>query len=308
MSAMAAGQQVVPGWETLTWSGTLTAVSSIAHGGENRGTITLLRREVMVTSEGLLLHVPVISGNTLRGRLRRIGEELLRDALDYEGLLPAAVAHVLRGGGALAKTGREPVSGAQLGRLRMLVPQVAVFGGAGGGTIINGALDVGKVVPQVAETQPITGVASGMSSFTLTQLESYTRQDDGQAHDFPAVAGGGQEVSQARLAFDEQGRPKPVVSGSAQMLFHIETFPAGTVFSTWLRLRRPTLIEVSFLSEVLEVFSRQGRLGGRVAVGHGQVRADLVPDRPVDAGALPDWSAMVRAHRGEILELLACLG
>ena len=132
---MAAGQQVVPGWETLTWSGTLTAVSSIAHGGENRGTITLLRREVMVTSEGLLLHVPVISGNTLRGRLRRIGEELLRDALDYEGLLPAAVAHVLRGGGAVAAA--RPVSIQRPSRKRLQVSSRAALSLSGRGVSAN---------------------------------------------------------------------------------------------------------------------------------------------------------------------------
>lgn len=88
---------------TITWSGTLTALSSIAHGGETRGTITLLRRELVASPErDGLLSLPIISGNTFRGRLRRLGEELLRDELRYEGLLTPAAAHALRGGGALA--------------------------------------------------------------------------------------------------------------------------------------------------------------------------------------------------------------
>ena len=62
---------------TTRWEGTLTALSSIAHGGETRGTITLLRRELVCSSSGELVHVPIVSGNTLRGRLRRLGEELL---------------------------------------------------------------------------------------------------------------------------------------------------------------------------------------------------------------------------------------
>ena len=282
----------------ITWSGTLTAVSSIAHGGQTRGTITLLRRELVCTAHGSLVHVPIISGNTLRGRLRRIGEELLRDAVGYEGLLSPAAAHVLRGGGALAKTGGEPLSGARLARLRQLVPQIGVFGGAGAGTIISGALDVGKVVPVLAETSRITGVDSDVSAFTATQLEAYTRQDDGDGHDFVAVA------SPSRLDFDEDGQPSVRAADSAQMLFHLETFPAGTVFVTWLRLRRPTPVEAGFFTDVLAEFSRDGRLGGRVGIGHGQVRVDLDTSEPV-VGA--DWRAWVCGHRDEVLEVLGWL-
>jgi len=90
-----------------------------------------------------------------------------------------------------------------------------------------------------------------------------------------------------------------------QMLFHLETFPAGTTFSTWLRLRRPTPIEYAFFREVLDEFTTAGFLGGRVGIGHGQVRADLAV-----AGLAPgydqsgDWRAMVAENRDEILTAL----
>lgn len=290
---------------TITWAGTLTATSSIAHGGESRGTITLLRRELMSTPDGLV-HVPVVSGNTLRGRLRRIGEELLRDVVGYEGLLHPAAAHALRGGGALAKTGGEPLSGNRLHRLRELVPQIGVFGAAGGGTIINGALDVGKVVPHLAETAHITGVATDRSAFTATQLESYTRQDDSTLHDFSDVLA--TQPAAVELTFSQDGSPS--VSGRSsegnQMLFHVETFPAGTVFSTWLRLRRPTPLEASFFQQVLDTFHADGRLGGRVNVGHGQVRSNLLMT-PGTCGQLPDWRTQVAESRDEILQALGSL-
>ena len=286
---------------TISWTGTLTALSSIAHGGETRGTITLLRRELIATPDGALTYVPIVSGNTLRGRLRRLGEELLRDAVGYEGQLHPAAAHVLRGGGALAKTSHEPLSGSRLQTLRALVPQIAVFGGAGGGVIINGALDVGKVVPQVHETRHITGVNTDRSAFTATQLEAYARQDDTDAHDFiPAASGLG-----PTLRFDDQGRPEPAANAANQMLFHLETFPAGTVFSTWLRLRRPSPLEAAFFTDVLQAFVEDGRLGGRVGIGHGQVRVDLTPDelgKPVI-----DWRAFVEEHRCDIIKALGML-
>lgn len=101
---------------------------SIAHGGETRGTITLLHRELVVQPDGRTVHIPIVSGNAFRGRLRRVGEELLRDTLRYEGQLPLAAAHALRGGGSLPKTSGQPLSGRRLADLRALVPHVGVFG------------------------------------------------------------------------------------------------------------------------------------------------------------------------------------
>ena len=142
---------------TLLWRGTVTAASSISHGGETRGTISLLRRELIAQPGGDPVHVPVISGNAARGVLRRLSEELMRDAVGYEHQLPLAAAHVLRGGGALVKTGAEPLCGRRLAELRALLPHLAVFGAATGGRIIDGCLQVGKVVPIVTETTHITG-------------------------------------------------------------------------------------------------------------------------------------------------------
>lgn len=302
---------------TQTWTGTLTALSSIAHGGETRGTRTLLRRELVARPDGRLVYVPIISGNTLRGRLRRIGEELLRDTLQYEGLIPAAAAHALRGGGALAKTGGEPLSGSRLQRLRNLIPQIGVFGAAGGGTIIDGALDVGKVVPIVAETSQITGVGTDRSALEATQLEAYTRQDDAAAHDFQPVLADAAvppsgDTGSAELIFDETGRPDVLLRGSGQqMLFHLETFPAGTVFSTWLRLRRPTELESAFFADVLAIFCTEGRLGGRVGIGHGLVRVNLAQahdERTGEQESSVDWRATVKEHQDEVVEALGQLG
>ena len=136
---------------TIRWAGTVTAVSSIAHGGQQLGTTTLLRREKMLLADGRIDYVPVISGNTFRGWLRRVGEDLLREQLRYDGQLSLTAAHALRGGGALAKTSGRALAGQRLATLRSLVPQIGVFGCAAGGSVVNGCLQVGKVVPLVTE-------------------------------------------------------------------------------------------------------------------------------------------------------------
>lgn len=291
----------------VTWSLTLTAKSSIAHGGETRGTITLLRREMVVTGPGQSLQIPIISGNSLRGRLRRIGEELLRDELGYEGSLSPAAAHALRGGGALAKVNGEPLSGNRLQQVRTLVPLIGIFGAAAGGCIIDGALSVGKVVPHLAETAHITGVQSTASAFQAVQLESYTRLDDSDHHDFAQV------LPAAALQLAEDGTPgispdarsESHPAGSRQMLFQVETFPAGTQFSTWLQLRRPTAVEASFMADVLHEYQRHGSLGGRAAIGHGMVDVHAKTDAAQSDPLL--WRKTLRSHREETMEALKLL-
>ncbi len=286
---------------TTRWTGLVTATSSIVHGGHSAGTTTLLRREQMITPAGELVEVPVISGNALRGRLRRIGEELLRDTLDYEGNLPLAAAHALRGGGALAKTSGEPLSGQRLRRVRELVPLIAAFGAASSGRIIDGSLMVGRLIPHLAQTEHLTG-HPGPDVFTATQLETYTRLDETQSAGFAAMTtpttGSGQVDLDALRALNEATGPA---------VFHVESFPAGTRFSTWIHLDRATPLTTAFLQDVLEEFAASGVLGGRRGIGHGRTRTVWERTPTPAAGQLVDWRAHLVERRDEVLAAIATL-
>lgn len=280
---------------TITWAGTITAASSVAHGGETRGTITLLRRELIVQPDGAAVYIPVISGNAFRGRLRRIGEELTRDILRYEGQLPLPAAHALRGGGSLAKTSAEPLSGQRLYQLRSLVPQIGVFGCAAGGRIIDGCLQVGKVLPHVAECAHLIPAARGSRpAFSATQIETYVRQDDGDSH----------------ACADVMTADGPQPGGGAHgllLMYGIETFPAGTTFSSWLQLTRATPLEAAFFTDVLGAFAEDGRLGGRAATGHGKIICSLQVISRTGTAEPADWRAHLIAHRAEALAALQAL-
>lgn len=287
---------------TVRWSGTVTATSSLAHGGESRGTITLLRREAVVQPDGERVWLPVVSGNAVKGRLRRLGEELLRDVLAYEGELTLPAAAFLTSGGAMTKTGREPLTGDRLRRLRELVPHVGVFGGATGSRMLDGAARVGKLVPLVREAGTVLGrddVATA-SAFGATQLELYTRTDAASRHGFTDLVGS------SVVPLDVQGRPvvDDVVAEGGPMMFRVETFPAGTRFDWWVQLERASDLEVAFFREVLGVFGASGQVGGRGAIGHGLVRADLAEEHLAGAPREVDWRATVAAGRDEALEAL----
>jgi CRISPR type IV-associated protein Csf2 len=293
---------------TLSWDLALTATSSISHSGVTRGTTTLFRRETVIQPDGRAVEVPIVSGNSFRGRLRRIGEELLRDTLRYEGELALSAAHALRGGGSLAKTSGDPLSGRRLHTLRALIPHVGVFGCAAGGRIIDGCLQVGKVVPHLRETAHILDhPRSDLSSFSTAQIETYMRHDDTDSHAFT-------DVTTHRVDVDPTGQPRLEqlpdhdTDTSQLMQFHVETLPAGAELSSWLRLERATDLEVAFFTDVLEAFTAYGRLGGRAAIGHGHVRT--IATRTQLAGTEPtpvDWRAHLTERRDEALAALATL-
>lgn len=311
---------------TITWRGTTTAMSSIAHGGETRGTITLLRRELILTPDGATAYVPIISGNGFRGLLRRTGEELLRETLNYEGHLSLAAAHALRAGGSLAKTGKEPLSGSRLANLRNLIPHIGVFGCAGGGRIIDGCLQVGKVIPHLQETRHLIHPAPTgqlLPAFDATQIETYVRQDDGDTHAFapltsPVDPSTGELTPTAQAAAQppttpgadtSTGTPNDSVVGdpaaaSMLMMYRLETFPAGTRFTTWLNLNHATDLEAAFFTDVLETYSRTARLGGRAAIGHGDIHLDLDRTPTQDPRDTVDWRAHLTNNKDAALTAL----
>ena len=91
------------------------------------------------------------------------------------------------------------------------------------------------------------------------------------------------------------------------MLYRGDTFPAGTRVGAWLRLDRATNLELAFFTDVLAAFTADGRLGGRAAIGHGQVRCQLT--RTILAGQQTpvDWRAHLLENRAAALTALEAL-
>lgn len=251
----------------LHLEGAATLLSSLIHGGEHAGTIGYLRREKFIQPDGTVAEVPVVSGNAVRGVLRRHSARLLWEQLGRPELdLPTF--HVLMSGGALAKAGAGHVlSSPQLQELYQLVPHVSVFGAAGGGRIIGGRLQVGKMVPVCAETAHV--MPDGIDTSTvrpvhdLLQIEEYSRLDSAKQ---PAEL-----VMLADADGDGDGDPDDGVPAT-QMRYGHETLAVGTLLHWWLRLRAPNDLEVACLAAALRSWAAAGaHLGGRSATGHGRV-------------------------------------
>lgn len=249
----------------------VTAESSITHGGNHLGTVSYLRRERFVTPNGVE-EIPVISGNALRGVMRDVGAKMTWEAMG-EPKIAVGSADLLWSGGSLVKAKGEPVTGARLAEVRRLFPHIGLFGAAGGGRLIEGALSVGKLIPICALTDPFLPAehqGSTLDIWDISQIEEYSRLPGRDLLDGATEAG------------DE-------TASEGVFRFGIESFLAGTQFSSWWSLTNATDAEHAFFSALVTEFLKAAHIGGRSHIGHGRIRIDA--DLP-DPGL--DWSTAIR--------------
>jgi len=268
--------------------GAATLLSSLSHIGESGGTVSYLRREKILTPDGVS-DVPVVSGNALRGILRDHAAHTFWRALGSPEL-PAPVFHLLWSGGALTKTGGGKSLGArQLAQVRALVPVVSLFGGSGAGKIMEGKLSVGKLVPACEETAHLLpdGFADAAlpSVWDLIQVEEFTRRDDSKREQLhPAIAGftAAKELAPTQGELLTVDAPAKAVEDdlrdgpAQQMRYGVETLAAGTRLHWWMQLRHVTPVETGMLAAALDAWITDGaHIGGRSATGHGRLRLDV---------------------------------
>jgi len=229
--------------------------SSLVHGGgTDDSNIVLFRRESIIQPDGKIVKCPVFSGNAVRGVLRRAGAWLLSDRLGWADNPPSRkVLRIVSSGGALIA---EPALPVDLHNLTRRLPHLSLFGGSWGGSIHQGSLVVGKLLPVCAETAHITGIPSDMRVGRLLDLEQYVRHD-----------GGPVSVDVVDGEHDDGN----------QMIYQVETLSAGVRVVGVIDLRPwATSDDNDWLHACLRhIVETGGHFGGRSATGHGRI--DLSP-------------------------------
>lgn len=296
---------------TVEWSGTLTALSSIAHGGKDMGTTHGFRRETLILPSGKrLAGVPVVSGGVVRGSMRRLAAAMMQQAVVGDGRLPFHVVHALRTGGSLRETraSEEVLTSERQAVIRDALPMLACFGFSTNGRIVSGRLQVDKPLPVAQETQYLAEAYSAdlegfepPSVWELVQRESYSR--------FPDVNDSAAQPYIEEDLTTERSIPK----GAGAMLWVQETLPAGTRLFHSLTLEEATPPEVSFMDELVQRWSQRGRVGGQVARGMGKVRFDHtrtcmdVLGSPADEEQGSTWREHVAQNHDVIQEVFGWL-
>lgn len=264
------GAPVAPKRVSLRIPIEIRALSPITHGGDEKaGNTSLVRRQRILDKAGSIHEVPVLSGNSLRGQLRRIAA---RDLAERCGVvrMPASLFHLLFSGGSIHKGEvKHAHDAAMASDVRRLLPQLAVFGAAYKAHILHGNLRCRFFLPVCAETQDITGV-DGPPVAPMTEFQFFTRR--GQVD---------QDLVTER-AEDEV---------DTSMIFEAEAITAGTRMVGGVELDRGLEVDASMLGMTLWKWAAKGTVGGNAAKGCGRVEVTF-------GEALPPEDAYV-AHMAE---------
>lgn len=316
--------------------GTWTLLSSMVHGGdETLGTTKLFRTKGWV-HEGRRIQIPVISGNAIRGIWRRMAARAFLDAYVGAGGEPITLSafYYLTSGGALHK-GSSGASLDILGEadLRRLIPFVGLFGGAGLGKIQEGKIYVDEGVPvcvetveRLAEVHPRVRDAetAKLSIRELTEIHGYSRQDDAKnAWWRPYIESGERKQLEMAIQQKQESDVADEAGSPHQMRYEQAELVAGTVvFHRWGFRWPPNRDELAGLGAGLLRWAERPQVGGRNAVGHGNLllsyegvtpETRLIGDgsKPLTAfqEATPEEALVthVREHLDEIRQVLGAL-
>lgn len=261
----------------LKLEGRIVAVTPIVHSGGNEGISTLLRREVFII-DGKPIRVPVISGNAIRGVLRRIVAKAMLELLECDPTqLPPLAYHLLHDGGIIQEAVHVEPDVDFLRQVRALLPNISLFGGCVRQTPLSGRLIVSPAVPICKETQPYTGIDSVLSLSDIVGEIMFTRRDDREGEKLP---------------------------DAVQMRYFVECFNAGTEFVHSFIVKSNVPQEIGALHLAIQRFTECPYLGARSAVGLGKVSWTY----KADAKLVTAFEKFVKQHKTEILNILHSLG
>lgn len=244
--------------ETLTFEGTLTALTSIHTGGDEKTGVENMMRKLVFIVDGEEELVPIIDGNSIRGNLRRL---LLKDFFDQVGYtIKTPRLYYLLSGGAL-----EEVSTSDAGHLnlqmrreiRAFLPPLSLLGASMGNQAFTGKLIVAKALPICRELNDFLPIQSQISYHSYITESFNTRRAE---REMPETV-----ADNLRTKDDE-----PTI----QMKVSLECFAPGTRFYHKFMLQDTTAVEKSCFARVIELWRERPFVGGKSAVGYGEIKID----------------------------------
>lgn len=247
------------------YEGWIEAISPIHHGGNEKTGSSPVLRTIYLWVEGQgEVPIPYISGNSIRGKLRRL---FMKEFLETVGIevekMDPKIYHTFFTGGVLEGT-EETYTVIDL-KLRQEIRQTLIpinlFGCALGNQMLPSKMKVGHAFPICKEysiylpknLKNDERVKKPVRVFTDEAFQ--TRKDD--------------------LRVDREEKEQAI-----QMKVDYECFIPGTKFYHWWLLEYPTELEMSCFGKLIEIFKEYSFLGGSSAVGEGKVQFDYQPAIP----------------------------
>lgn len=262
--------------KTFVIQGVCTALSSISHnGGEKNGVTIQLRREKFAQRDGTISEVPVVSGNSIRGKIRDIAAiDVLTKSDNTKIQVDADSFNLLFSGGSLENVGSKSLDIEKVRKLREDIPMLSVLGCSVGNVIMPGQVDIGKLIPICKETMDLIppefhGDNELKTCWEYCQVEMNTRKDDTKDENKRKF------IKKEDLTDELRG---------GQMMYHTETLIAGTRFFWQVSLRDTNEIETgAFLSSLQQWLNQSSQVGGNGRVGHGKLKFEVSKTKVVDS-------------------------
>lgn len=280
--------------KTDRFDGIITAISPIHHGGdESTGSRATLRRmKFLVPSTDKLgfkkMDIPVISGNSIRGVLRRLVMRDMLDTLDYK-LKSIKTYHMLFAGGTLESVSSSDAGAINLDmrkRLRASIPALSIFGSAVGNQMIEGKMKCSYAIPVCSELQ--TYLPNDMLNPKLNQNSIYELVSD----DFTTRR-------------DDLHGERDEDKAAHQMIVNFEVMAPGTDFYHKFTLLDCSDVESAVLGRALELWEKRPYIGGKSSIGLGEIELHYsVPDSSLYINYLQDKRDDVITAITEIEDML----
>jgi hypothetical protein len=245
-------------FSTEIYPGTLTARSPIHHGGDEKAgnTQTIKRIAFMIDSKKTM--VPVISGNSIRGVLRRLIMADMLEHLEYT-LENIKVYHILFSGGSLESVESDAgyLNLETRKKIRETLPPLSLLGTSMGNQMPSGKLEVDFALP----------ICSELAAFLPAQYQENRSIYEIQDHDFTT------RRDDLRAEREEGER-------AVQMKVDFEILIPGTRFYHRFTLRDADDIERSAFGQMLALWGTRPHIGGKAAIGFGDVALEYkgIPD------------------------------
>jgi CRISPR/Cas system CSM-associated protein Csm3 (group 7 of RAMP superfamily) len=227
-----------------------------------------------------ILDIPTVSGNSLKGILRRkAGYKLLEILNINKKNLSESMQHMIFSGGLLRKgAGSGIIDTSFISKIRSNLPIISLFGSVAGQQMIASKLEVGQLIPISCQTQQRTGVESEISIYSLLDERAATRRDD--MEDKPK---GNNDDDQKQ-----------------QMRYTHEVLIAGTEFYHYFTLKNCNELETGAFWSTLAEFNKYPKIGGLGSRGFGMIKMDYV----IQSDSAQKYEAWVLENKDMIVKYI----
>jgi CRISPR/Cas system CSM-associated protein Csm3 (group 7 of RAMP superfamily) len=275
-------------------TGILTALSPIFHGGnEKTGSVVLLNRLKFIVN-GKPVDVPIVSGNQVRGRLRRLLSrdflELVEYQLDLSQKKHQKLYHTLFAGGVLTAVEEEESGVVDLNlksRIVRYILPIRLFGASYANQMVEGRVLIGHMLPICKELKEFIGVDSDISFYQLITRMFQTRRD---------------ELRVSSKSGEEEEEEK------VQAMVEYECFAPGTRFYHEIVLETTSEgeeLDLSTLYRAIDLWKQKPYVGGKSSIGFGKLRIEYTRPKQVDSKPYLQFIAKNKSEIHKVLDELA---